>query len=300
MPAVARLQVPKSGAADACIGSWDTESTGVSVPPFPWSSADIGPGGTVIGYHGSRFRTLYRDDAAGYHSLSMFDSETGAGYVWFRHHAHVHWYERAEPLRAEVHWALTSDVRFLAHASAVGDQRGALLLTGRGGAGKTTTVLAALDDGLHFVGDNYVLISLAGEPTVHGLYGTAKLWPETLERLPGLKPYVRTFDVLDDEKFVVDIWRYRPESVVNELPIRAVVVSEVTGARETRISPCTRVDAMLALAPTTVFQLPKTDHGLLGFSELVRRVPTFKLDLGGDLPSGPRALSRLLDSFGRT
>src|SRR2546429_207421 len=80
-------------------------------------------------------------------------------------------------------------------ASTVGDERGAVLLAGAGGAGKTTTTVACLLDGLQFVGDNYVLLSQEAAPTVHGIYHNVKLRPGTLELLPELASAVNTHDV---------------------------------------------------------------------------------------------------------
>jgi hypothetical protein len=280
--------------------AWDTMSTGVPVPPFPWRPADVLADGRVSGFDGGRFRCLYRDDGAGFHAVSMFDDDARVGYFWFADATRIHWYERAEPLRVGIHWAVADERRFLAHASAVGDARGAVLLTGKGGAGKTTTALSSVTAGLQFVSDNYVLVELADDrgAWAHGLYGTAKLWPQTLERLDGVAPFIERFDVADDEKLVLDVTRYRPDQIVPGLPIRAVVVPEVGGAGATRLERCTPVDTLLALAPATILQLPRTERSLSGMAELVRRVPTYRLILGGEMMDGPAAIDVLLDELG--
>jgi hypothetical protein len=297
LPPLRRLLAAGSGPALASIRGWDSASTGISIPSFPWSPTAVKARGAVAGYNDDRFRTVYRDDQFGFHSLSMFDAKQHVGLFWFAHHERIHWYERAEPFRAGIQWAMTTDRRYLAHASAVGDARGALLLTGKGGAGKTTTTLASIDAGLGFVGDNYVLISLDRDPVVYGLYGGAKLWPQTLEKLPTLTPLVRTFDVATDEKLVLDIARYRPERLLTELPVRAVIVTEVTGSKVAHLARCSPGETLLALAPTTILQLPAAESSLKGMAELVRRVPTYKLGLGQDIASGPHRLSQLLDEL---
>ena len=65
--------------------------------------------------------------------------------------------------------------RQLVHAAAVGTDEGALLITGRGGVGKSTTALACLEAGMQFLGDDYVVVGLDPEPQVYRLYGSAKL-----------------------------------------------------------------------------------------------------------------------------
>lgn len=266
----------------ATVRAWDSASTGIEPPPMPV---------TVQGNVGDeRVEAEYRQGL-----IAAFDASDRAAGVWFADYARIHWYERAEPLRAAIHWALTNEQCFLVHASAVGDQRGAVILTGRGGAGKSTTTLASIEAGLSFVGDNYVLLSLdEPEPCVYGLYSNAKLWPRTLERLPALAPFVRTFDVAEDEKLVIDVAAYRPDSLATGLPVRAVVVPRVGDRSEARISRCSGAQALLAMAPTTMLQLPQTGSGLDGMGQLLRRVPTYELELGTDLISGPRAISTLL------
>ena len=284
------------GPPDATVCVWDSASTGVPIAPFPWRPDDVEADGRVAGFDGGRFRCLYRDDGAGFHAVSMFDTSTGVGYFWFADQERIHWYERAEPLRVAVHWAVARDGRFLAHASAVGTERGAVVLTGRGGAGKTTTTLASVGAGLRFVGDNYVLLALedSGGVSAHGLYGTAKLWPQTLDRLPDVGPFIATHDVAPDEKLILDVTRYRPESITAELPVRAVVVPDVVGEGATELARCSPVDALLALAPATVFQLPRSETALAGMAELVRRVPTYRLRLGAEVMDAPGALVALL------
>lgn len=294
-----RLVAAEDGDRAATIYAWDTVSTGVGVPPFPWRPEDVLADGRVSGFDDERFRCLYRDDGGGFHAVSMFDRHDRVGYFWFADAARIHWYERAEPLRVGIHWALADHRRFLAHASAVGDARGAVVLTGRGGSGKTTATLSSVAAGLQFVGDNYVLLALDGdrEASAHGLYSTAKLWPQTVDRLDGVAPFITHFDVADDEKLIVDVARYRPRQIVAGLPVRAVIVPEVAGSGPTRIERCTPVDALLALAPATILQLPRTERSLTGMAELVRRVPTFRLSLGGEPMDAPAAIAGLLDEL---
>ncbi len=294
--------VPRAGTRpDAAARVWDSASTGIPVPPFPWPPDAVQADGRVTGFDGGRFRCLYRDDGTGFHAVSMFDTEDRVGCFWFADRARIHWYERAEPLRVAIHWALADERRFLAHASAVGDERGAIVLTGKGGAGKTTTTLASVAAGLRFIGDNYVLVALGedGGAWAHGLYGSAKLWPQTLERLPGVDPFIESVEVATDEKLILDVSRYRPDRLVPGLPIRAVVVPEVRGTGPTEVLRCSPVDSLLALAPATVLGLPRTEHGLAGMAELVRRVPTYRLLLGREVTDAPAAIRSLLDELGR-
>lgn len=295
VPPLERLVTPSNRSVSAAIFVWDSDCSGVRVPPFPWRASAVQADGRVQGLDGGRFRCLYRDNRSGFHELALFDCVERVGLFWFANHEKIHWYERAEPLRAAIHWALTDDRRFLTHASAVGDDRGAVLLTGKGGAGKTTATLASVEAGLQFVGDNYVMISLEDEsPWAHGLYGNAKLWPQTLERLPALAPLVKSPAVEPGEKLLLDVARHRPDRITAGLPVRTVLVPEVVGAGRTHVVRCSPVDVLLAMGPATIFQLPRNGRGLSGMAELVRRVPAYKLVLGDDPMDAPAVIRELL------
>jgi hypothetical protein len=300
VPALGDVKPASAVDPSATLCIFDSASTGVDVPPFAWRPVDLRPRGEVAGYNDDRFRTIYHGDVlredGGFDALSMFDEAERTGVFWVSSLDRVDWWERAEPLRSALHWALGGERRHLAHAAGVGDERGAVLLAGAGGAGKTTTTVACLLDGLQFVGDNYVLLSQEGAPVVHGIYHNVKLRPATLELLPELASAVRTFDVEEGEKLIVDVGRWRPAQVASGLPVRALLVPEVRGHGETRVVPASPVETLLALAPTTIYQLPNNGGALSAMSELVRQVPTFRLELGGDVADGPAAIRELLDS----
>ena len=57
----------------------------------------------------------------------------------------------------------------LVHAAAVGSEAGAVLISGKGGLGKSTTALSCLGKGLTYVGDSHVVVQLDPFPRVHSL-----------------------------------------------------------------------------------------------------------------------------------
>jgi hypothetical protein len=300
VPALAEAKPAEPVNPTATIRIFDSESTGVDVPPFTWRPVDLKQRGEVDGYNDDRFRTIYHGDVladdGGFDALSMFDEARRTGVFWVSSRERCHWWERAEPLRASLHWALNGETRYLVHAAGVGDERGVVLLAGAGGAGKTTTTVASILAGLSFVGDNYALVSLDETPTAHCVYRNIKLRLGTLELLPEVWDAVERRDVEEGEKHIVDVGRWRPRQVASGLPVRAVVVPRVIGHGETRMVPSSPIQALAALAPTTVYQLPHNGGALSAMAELVRRVPTFTLELGGEVADGPAAIRELVDA----
>ena len=79
----------------------------------------------------------------------------------------------------------------------------ALLLAGRSGSGKSTTAMLAFDSDLLYAGDDFALVREGPEPRVFGLYSSAKLNRDGLERMPALWPHVSNPSRLEIEKALV-------------------------------------------------------------------------------------------------
>jgi hypothetical protein len=269
-PALARAlleamapRIVEDGGGGLDIGLW------AGADPGPWHPADLGPRGLVRGSSPDGVSAVYE---AGSGALTLFDRVSSR----ILHHvpgaAEIPWWERAAPLRPALFFALASTGCHLVHAGAVGDPSlGCVLLAGPGGAGKTSLALAAVEHGLSYVGDDYVLLE---DGIAWNLYATAKV-----DAGPGR------------EKTVVEV---DPKSLVEALPVRAVVVP-ANGAGQVRLKGISAGQALLALAPSTAFQMP-FDRGavLATLGELVQRVPCHRLELGSSSEAAASALREVL------
>jgi len=90
---------------------------------------------------------------------------------------------------------------------------------------------------------------------------------------------------------------FAPERLVKSLAIEAVAVLSVTGEVETRLTPTAAGEALVALAPTTIFQLAGSGPATFRFiSRLVQTVPALDLQLGSD-GAAPWIIRRLLEAL---
>ena len=156
----------------ATIAIWEARTCPTPAIPFPWRESDIEPGGLVRGSDRDGVLAVH-DTFSG--ALTVVDVRERAVLHRVRDLASVPWWERAAPLRAALFWALGGQVGDLVHAGAVGDERGAVLLAGARGSGKTTVVRAALARGLQFVADDYLLLRVGGDLEALSLYGTVSV-----------------------------------------------------------------------------------------------------------------------------
>ena len=289
-PALAHLAVPLSDERPGLtVLVWDSHSTGISLPPPPWGLHDLLPRNEVRGFTTSRIRTAFDPTSL---TVSMLDLASAAGVFWVRSASEVAYYESGAPLRSLLHWWMAGLGLYCAHAAAVGTSDGGALLVGRGGTGKSTTALACLEAGLSYVGDDYCLLSSHPEPSVYSLYSSAKLNPHDLARFPGLAALVTNRDRLTTEKALLFLHQPRRAQTVGSLPVKAVLLPRVVPGSETRLVQTSAAAALLALAPSTLFQLqPGAADSFPAMSRFVREVRCYTLELGRDLDRIPDAVA---------
>jgi hypothetical protein len=296
-PALEHLRRPEAPEGTHVVSVWDAAST--RTDPAPVSVPDESPLGTVFTHSDLTRRALYM---VGLRSLSVFDAEANASWYWTGDAARLPGWECASPIRHVLHWWLSSQGLQQVHGGSIGTERGAVLIVGRGGRGKSTSTLSALGTGLKYVGDDYVAVELAPKPIVHSLYNSGKLEPHHLVRFPHLRE-LATLDVSDPltdfekPKAIVYVHAHFPEQTVASLPLMGIVIPTIDLSRPTAILPASRGEALRALAPSTLLQLHVGDQGLLsGLTALVAQLPAFTLRLGPDVESVGPMIASLVDN----
>jgi hypothetical protein len=293
-----RARLVGTGAAPsphATIGLWEERRVPGGARPVPWRDVDLAARGLLRGPDGARVIAVHE---AGAGAVTLVDRSARELLYRVPGVATLPWWERAAPLRPALFWALSGPGRHLVHAGAVGDpQRGGVLLAGAGGSGKTTVALAALAAGMAYVADDYLLLHTDPQPVAWNMYGTAKVDAGHLARFPGLTSAVTTStDPVADEKAVLDIDRVSPHALAGSLRIRAVLVPRIRGGHA-RLRRASAGEALLALAPSTAFQMPFDDGRVVGsLATVARSVPAFALDVGDHTAELAQAIDRVLDA----
>jgi len=279
---------------------WDQASTGIA-PPAPFWGSDgwrnrgelpaVTAGGVTAAYH----------DHAGY--LGIFDARRRKALVWVRDAAGIPRYERAAPLRGPLSWVLSEDGSQLAHAAAVATDAGAALLAGPGGSGKSTTAAACLAGGLHYLGDDYVVVRQPGDgpPSVHTLYATAKLTERSFELLPALRRFADGPGTADEKAVLQLAASPLAERVALHASLVAIVLPRVGEGPDSTWAATSPSAALTALAPTTMFQLPGAGRASLSrLAALARSLPAYDLALGRDIDTvAPAVRAIIADAAGR-
>ena len=254
-----------------------------------------GPRGELLHMHGGAVVAFYHP---GPDILSIVDLEENIGFHWKRDLAPLPYYEAGSPMRGLLHaWMKKQGVQFV-HGGAVGTEAGGVLLVGKGGSGKSTSVLACLNSHLRYASDDYCMVGAApdGEDQVYSLYNTAKLVGDhDVAKFSGLGSHVWNTSRQSKDKITFFLNEAFPQKLIPQFPLKAILVPAITGQRDTSIEPCGEGAALMALGPSSLAQLPSSGPGDLNrIAQLIRRSPCFRIKLGTDLAQIPRSIEELL------
>jgi hypothetical protein len=174
-----------------------------------------------------------------------------------------------------------------------------VLVPGVSGAGKSTTSLAGLAQGLEFVGDDFIGLERAAPGTFqgHSIFSTACIARENLVRFPDLRSFAVHDSAAIEEKPILFLSEIYPERIRATVPVRAVALLRI-GYAATEVKPARPADALRAIAASTLHVVvPRPGREALRMlGELVERVPAWWLLLGPDPRDVPAAIARILAS----
>lgn len=214
---------------------------------------------------------LTADDAQGIWSL--YDRKAGRALYWVRDLLTLPDWEFGAPLRQILHWRAMDTGCQLAHGAVL---EGGILITGKGGVGKSTTAMGAVLNGRRMVGEDFVLIQPGNPPIAHSIYCTVKLSEHSIRLLPEVAPLVAPGTKGEKRRLYLD-----KKNMLNSVPLEKLMVVKV--GQKNRITPLSRAAALQALAPSTLFLMHTAQKQQLKvLAEIVRLLPCFLLEVNGD------------------
>ena len=294
-PALAHLEVPPTSRPDAVFHIWDSESTGTDMLSPPCSHGCFTSRGDIWTMGSRRYKSAYLWSE---YALSLFDTIEATGVYWTPTSATLPYWAKASPLRCLFHWWAETRGCQLVHGAAVGCEGRAMLITGKGGLGKSTTALSCLNNGLDYIGDDYVLVQLDPVPTVHSLYCTAKLNQNQMAQFPQLAGLATT-PGSEKDKAVINLYPQMKEQIARSQPLQAIVTPQISNRPQTELATISAVAMQRATSFTTMSQLPHASQHTYHFIyRLIRRLPASELILGTDLNAIPGVIDDLLKSSG--
>jgi hypothetical protein len=207
-------------------------------------------------------------------------------------------YERAKPFsRLLLEWHNDRNIQII-HAGLVASSDGqGVLFGGKSGSGKSTTALACLCGGLSFLSEDYVGLERLpdGSFVGHSVYNSVFLETNHLTLFRSLAPHLIR-GMPHEEKSTVVLSHVFPERLVRAVPIRAIALPRVVETPDTKLQPASKGEALLALGPSSLRQIPST--GARAFeivAQLVEQLPCYWLEINHELTEIPKRVEQLLE-----
>jgi len=283
-----RLAITNVGEpSDLCIDLWDASATQAALPQL---NGDIVLKGSTDGRY-------VGDDRA--HSRQWLDLQESRIVGAIESTAHLQIDELSRPCQKLLSaWLMERGVQFIHSGMVAHNGRGALFV-GRGGSGKSTCSVACLAGGLDYLGDDFIgLATDAGAPMAEGMFASALLGRDHIQRFPELNGLDTPTGNAADVKTALFLDALSDSRFMQRSPISAIVLPRVVGTGRTFFEPATKGKALLALAPSSVMYLPRPEKNALEpLSDLVSAVPCFWLNLGADVHEIPLRVKEMLESL---
>lgn len=279
------------GPVDLDVHVWDSASNGLPPPAhvLPETEAD---GLVAADEPGLLAGFVSKED-----TLNLIDFERAQAYFWLPSLEAVPGWVTAAPLRRILQWFFARRDVHLMHGAAIGRPGRALLITARGGSGKSTTALAAAAAGLGYLADDYVAVRNGAPPEAHCLFNSAKLTDASLAMLPDYARFIRERDVGDRLKSVIFMAEAMPEVLMPSAPLVGIAVPVINRSERTFFEPADPKAAFLALAPSSLLHVSLTGGAELmrALRTLVASLPCYRLMLGRDPAEIAAALAAFID-----
>jgi len=294
--ALEHLAVPEAAPPELTVCLWDSATTGVRGPALPFNTGADAAKGEIWSYDDEDLMIISQPAC---HTVNMLSHSAATGVYWVGDAAQIPYHDHGSPLRLILRRWMSERHCLLAHGAAVGLADGGVLLTGRGGCGKSTTALACLNSPLLYAGDDYCLIAAGEHPHIYSLYNTGKQNGADTVRFPDLMPAISSLHALDNEKALYFLHDLLPAKMTHGFPLRALLIPHITGHDNTTVRRVSPAEGLKALAPTTVYQLPVGEQrkAIKMLGRLVQQLPNFILGLGTDITRIPDVILAVLSDI---
>jgi len=274
--ALKHLRVEAPGAPALTIDLWDEAGCGSTSWPIWPEDADTF--GTISLAQDDRYVVNQRPS-----SVMVLDRQANRIFGGIRGMGRLYQDERIRPLHRLISiWLDDRDIHFI-HAALVSHRDNGLLLVGKSGSGKSTSSISCLFGDFVFLSDDYVALEQTSDDRFvgHSLYATCLI--DNAERFPALARISHAPNYPFETKRAVYLDDLEGARFAAATEIRAILMPRIVDQAETTYRRARPIEAMLALAPSSLWILPgSAPTSLEKLKGLVSAAPAYRLELGRD------------------
>ena len=286
---------PSTREAQLRINMWDVEATGIG-DAHDALTYDPSQTGETVGSEDGRYVYFGRPQLQ-----TVLDRVAGTITGSVGSASRLTLYDVGRPLHSELLLFHHDQGLLPVHAGFVARGGDGVLLAGPGGSGKSTTSVMCHLAGFAYLADDYVAVEWRGDNSVHGhsIYNSTHIEPEHLQRFPQAITSTAVSGTLTrEDKSLIILSQADAGGFSGEARIRVLGLPRVAHKPHTTVRRASKVEALLRLAPSSLFLMPYAGMSRTGFqrlNDLVNAVPAYWLELGEDLQEIPGVVDALLN-----
>ncbi len=276
-PALRHLSVLPTKKPDLTIYVWDSKSTGVRFP-FSTEIKDLNETWRFIN---RRFQVLFLPITG---HIYLMDNQENTAVIWLHSVEQIPLPDNASPFRPLWAWWSAKREMQLVHAAAIAGRRGAALLTGRGGSGKSSTAMMSLSSNqLKYLADDYCVVDFMNPlPNVHSLFCGGRINLPDRAHYPWLES---AYAGCDDEKAMYILQPAFKEHLSLNAPLKALMAAKVVSGSQTRLVSISPIELLRSMAPSTLLQttlISDSQQDMKNLAALSRLLPCYRLEMGAN------------------
>ncbi len=278
--------------ADLEIFFWDTKSTNINMPPPPWSHENFSIRGDIASHTNENIKTFYNWKTG---EVTCLNIALNKAVYWIKSHEDLGLNDYSHPLNSIFAPWLSKNNMLLIHSAAISEDNRAILITGRGNIGKSTTALTCAENGLGYISDDYVVYNTI-DKSLYCLFSSGKRRTESkithdklnrnLSKDPDTSTEKQTFFFGNDEEI----------NIVHKSKLNAIFIPEITDNKEPKIVKTDKEDIYKALILSSMRYLPGNNSCELNkMKELIEEFPTYKIKLSKDKKAVAKCIQNFID-----
>lgn len=237
-----------------------------------------------VGYESASFSA-----SMDFHSQTVIISDWNNRVTYFLSTNNPFDFGRPDLARASAQALFDSDY-FAIHGGLIAwEEDSGVLITAKGGSGKSSTVTACVRNGSMTAGDDFLMARFTNETTVRGysLFSSVRLATESPEHSLMKKNPVTSHDGKD----TFDLKDLSAKAVVGSIGIKSLVVPKVSNT--TSLREISKRSALLAIAPSSIGLSTNKQRSMGLIAKMVEQTPCYELLLGPDGDENARQLKLL-------
>ncbi|MBP7847171.1 MAG: hypothetical protein KAZ94_03460 [Burkholderiales bacterium] len=236
---------------------------------------------------------LYYQLEENYVNLQLVDKQSQRAICWFTDVGGIPAWEKSFPFRQILSVFYENSDYCMIHGAGVAFAGFGVIITAKGGSGKSTAALACLAGDCDYVGDDFILYNLKTK-YMYSLYNVAKLEFHQLGLFSDFNDILVASNT-DMQKQQLFLYPKFANKLTNKVKVKAVLVPKFDAElEESNLEHSSVSLSVISMAPTTIFLLKAGKELFAKLTTVCQELPNYRLNTSKNIQSINRVVMEFL------